>query len=73
MIKKNIISADVHVGHLVKYKRQELKVVLSEDGCRGCVFQTEAGARFCDQSSKASNVRCVEAKNNFTMKLVVIK
>ena len=51
MTKKNIISSDVCVGHLVKYKKQELKVVLSEAGCRGCVFQTEAGARFCDQSS----------------------
>ena len=51
MTKKNVISADVRVGHLVKYKKKELKVVLSEAGCRGCVFQTEAGARFCDQSS----------------------
>lgn len=51
MIKKNVISIDVRVGHLVKYKKQALMVTLSEDGCRGCVFQTEAGARFCDQSS----------------------
>lgn len=51
MAKKNIIPSDVRIGHLIRFKKQTLKVALSEDGCRGCIFQSEAGARFCTHSS----------------------
>ena len=71
MTKKNIIPSNVRVGNLIKFKKQTVKVALSEEGCRGGVFQTEAGARFCDQSSSCfAHMRPDHKSVKFTYKEV---
>lgn len=35
------------IGSRVKVGDLDIKVALSHTGCKGCVFETEQGARFC--------------------------
>lgn len=38
------------VGRCIIFKGVKIRPVQSSKGCKGCVFETEAGARSCKQS-----------------------
>lgn len=41
----------VPVGRTVAYREQALLVALSFNGCGGCLFKAELGAKFCEHRS----------------------
>ena len=42
---------DAPIGSLINPGNQKLKVVLTSTGCKGCAFETEQGARYCQFSA----------------------